>query len=89
MKTSQHQKIDGKILHHLVKPKSRTEIIFVEDLWMDEDGWFITVRHTNKKDGSVNRESCIIRKDVPTWLRSYEQDGWIEKPSDENPHITS
>jgi hypothetical protein len=81
MKSNQHQRIDGKVLHHLVKTKAKNEIIFVEDLWMDEDGWFITVRHINKKDNSINRESCIIRKDIPTWLTSYLQEGWTEKPT--------
>jgi hypothetical protein len=87
MKSNQHQRIDGKVLYHLIKTKAKTEIIFVEDLWMDEDGWFITVRHVNKKDNSINRESCIIRKDVPTWLDSYLRDGWYEKPTDKNLHI--
>ena len=74
MKSNQHQRIDGKILHHLKKPKARKEIIFVEDLWMDDEGWFITVRWI--KAGKIDHESCIILKDVPTWLDSYLRDGW-------------
>ena len=36
------------ILHHLRKPKAKCDIIFEEDLAMDEDGWFITVKHVQR-----------------------------------------
>ena len=66
------------ILHHLSKPKSRQDIVFEEDLAMDPDGWFIRVKHINKKDGSIASSSCIILKDIPQWLNTYIRDGYTE-----------
>ena len=66
------------ILHHLSKPKSRQDIVFEEDLAMDPDGWFIRVKHVNKKDGSTASSSCIILKDIEQWLSMYNKDGYIE-----------
>ena len=64
------------ILHHLSKPKSRQDIVFEEDLSMDPDGWFIRVKHVNKKDGSTASSSCIILKDVGQWMSTYIRDGY-------------
>lgn len=72
------------ILHHLRKPKAKCDIIFEEDLKMDEDGWFISVKHIQRKDGKVTRESCIILKNVETWLNSYLQDGYVDLTSESN-----
>jgi hypothetical protein len=66
------------ILYHLRKPKAKCDIIFEEDLEMDEDGWFITVKHVQKSDGKITRESCIILKNVDTWLSPYLRDGYVE-----------
>jgi len=66
------------ILHHLSKPKSRQDIVFEEDLAMDSDGWFIRVKHINKKDGSTASSSCIILKDMEQWLNTYIRDGYAE-----------
>ena len=67
---------DGKILYHLRKPKSKNEIIFVEDLGMADDGWFITVRHQNIKTKAIQRESCIVEKNMETWLSGYLHEGY-------------
>ena len=70
---------DGKILHILKKPKTRNNIIFVEDLGMDEDGWFITVRFVANKSGETIREHCIIEKNLKTWLDQYIRDGYVDE----------
>jgi len=69
---------DGKILYHLQKPKAKNEILFVEDIGMDEDGWFISVRHQNTKTKAIQREHCIILKNVDTWLEGYLRDGYVD-----------
>jgi hypothetical protein len=76
--TSNYKQKDGEILYRLEKPKSRSHIIFVEDLGMDEDGWFISVKWINTKTGEINRESCIIRKDIESWLNPLLRDGWVK-----------
>jgi hypothetical protein len=68
---------DGKILYHLRKPKAKNEIIFVEDIGMDEDGWFISVRHQNLKTKAIQREHCIILKNVDSWLSGYLHEGYV------------
>jgi hypothetical protein len=78
MKNSDYKQIDGKILHRLEKPKSRTHIIFVEDLGMDDEGWFISVKWIYTKTGEIKRESCIIRKSISDWLNPLLRDGWEE-----------
>lgn len=78
----EHKRIDGKILHHLTKPKARNEIIFVEDLAMDDEGWFITVRYQTVKNKEITHESCIIRKDLETWINGYLRDGYVDKLSE-------
>jgi hypothetical protein len=67
-------------LHHLQKSKGRYDIIFEEDLKMDPDGWFVTVKKINKKDGSIADESCIILKDVPQWVDSFIRSGYVLTP---------
>jgi hypothetical protein len=69
---------DGKILYHLQKPTAKNEILFIEDIRMDEDGWFISVRHQNIKTKAIQREHCIILKNVDTWLKGYLQDGYVD-----------
>ena len=68
---------DGKILYHLRKPKAKNEIIFVEDIGMDSDGWFISVRHQNIKTKAIQREHCIIKKNVDSWLSGYLNEGYV------------
>ena len=79
MRNNDYTQIDGKILHHI--KKGRREIIFVEDLGMADDGWFITVRHTNKKKPDYLHESCICEKNMQTWLEGYLHEGYA--------HVTS
>lgn len=69
---------DGKLLHHLQKPKAKNEILFIEDIGMDSDGWFISVRHQNIKTKAIQREHCIILKNVDSWLKGYLQDGYVD-----------
>ena len=66
--------MDGKILYHLKKEKSKKEILFVENLSMDKTGWFISVRIL--KSGKFDKEHCIIKKDIPVWVDSYIRLGW-------------
>lgn len=67
---------EPKVLYHLEKPRSRYKIIFVEDLAMDPDGWFIDVQYRWKKDDKIERSSCIILKDVKAHLSPLLREGW-------------
>ena len=78
MKNLTYKQKDGKVLYHLKKPKAKNEIIFVEDIGMDGDGWFISVRHQNQKTKEISREHCIIQKNVQTWLVGYLRDGYVD-----------
>lgn len=72
------------ILHHLRKPKAKCDIIFEEDLKMDEDGWFITVKHVQRNNGKITRESCIILKNVSAWLDPYLREGYVDLTTESN-----
>lgn len=69
---------EGKILYHLQKPKSRTEIVVFEDLKLDEDGWFLKVRSQKVKTGEITNEMCIIRKDIEILIDRYLRDGYVD-----------
>ena len=64
------------ILYRLSKPRARTFIIIEEDLEMDDEGWFIAIKHYNIKDDLLNYESCITKNDIQTRLRSLQNTGW-------------
>jgi hypothetical protein len=53
---------------------------------MDPDGWFLEVMYIEKKTNKMAHKHCIILKDLPTWIRSIENDGWSqsELPKTEN-----
>jgi hypothetical protein len=72
------------ILHHLRKPKAKCDIIFEEDLEMDDDGWFITVKHVQRNNGKITRESCIILKNVSAWLDPYLREGYVDLTTETN-----
>jgi hypothetical protein len=43
----------------------------------DEDEWFILVQTVWKKNNKLERQSMIIRKDIPNWLSYLENyEGW-------------
>jgi hypothetical protein len=64
------------MLYALEKKKSHHRIEIVEDLQMDEDGWFLEVRWIKKKTDKIEKTSCIIRKDLEDWLSGFKSDGW-------------
>lgn len=66
------------ILHHFRKPRAKYDVIFEEDLDMDEDGWFIRVKRVQKTNGKYAYESCIIRKDIPDWVSPLIRDGYTD-----------
>lgn len=68
------KRIDGELLCRLVK--GRNQIDIVEDLGMDEDGWFLTVKRIKTKTGELKSESCIIRKNAQVWIDSYLREGY-------------
>jgi hypothetical protein len=65
------------ILHKFKHPKKKADVIFEEDLEMDEDGWFISIKYV-QKNGSLKREHCIIRKDVEQFVSMLIRDGYEE-----------
>jgi len=67
---------------HLEKHRSKTRKEIVTD---PEEDWFLYVRTIEKSSGNIKHSSMIIRKDLPTWLRSLEGDGWIIKDHEEIP----
>jgi hypothetical protein len=65
-----------KILHILEKKRSKYYMKFVIDP-TDEDEWFILVQTVWKKNNKLERQSMIIRKDIPNWLSYLENyEGW-------------
>ena len=61
----------------LIKPRARTYILFEVDLYMDEDGWFIKESTIERKTNKTKYTACLIRKDIPHILKSYQNRGWI------------
>jgi hypothetical protein len=57
----------------LEKLKSRQRIEVISDV---SDNWLIDITWIEKKTGKIIRSSCIIRKDLETWMRSLQKDGW-------------
>jgi hypothetical protein len=63
---------------HFQKPRSKTRIEIVTD---PSEEWFLHVRTIEKSSGNVKHSSMIIRKDLPTWMRYIESNGWIKETS--------
>lgn len=59
----------------LEKPKSRQRIEVVPDA---NDDWFIDIKWVEKKSGKIARSSCIIRKDLESWISHLERQGWVK-----------
>ena len=62
-----------KTLHRLEKPKARNYCLFQESC---EDEWFVYVRRLDLKTNKETDCQMIIAKDIPTWLKSMEDNGW-------------
>jgi hypothetical protein len=75
MKTNTKEKY-GKVLYRLEKPKARNYCLFQES---QEDEWFIYVRKLDLKTNKETDSSMIIAKDVPQWLKGFEETGWVHK----------
>jgi hypothetical protein len=60
----------------LEKPRSRQRIEVIPD---SNDDWFIDIKWVEKKTEKIVRSSCIIRKDLETWIKSFERDGWVKQ----------
>jgi hypothetical protein len=78
--------MENKLIHIFNKPKARQRIEIRIDYEMDPDGWFLEVMYIEKKTNKMAHKHCIILKDLPTWIRSIENDGWSqsELPKTEN-----
>ena len=44
---------------------------------MDSDGWFFEIRYIEKKTNKTAHAHCVIKKDLESWLRSLQSEGWI------------
>jgi hypothetical protein len=61
----------------LTKPKARQIIEVSIDVTMDPDGWFYEIKYIEKKTNKTSRTHCVIKKDLESWLRSLQSEGWI------------
>lgn len=61
----------------LTKPKARQTIEVFVDKSMDDDGWFFEIRYIEKKTNKTAHAHCVIKKDLESWLRSLQSEGWI------------
>jgi hypothetical protein len=61
----------------LTKPKSRQTIEVFIDKSMDPDGWFYEIKYIEKKTNKTAHAHCVIKKDLESWLRSLQSEGWI------------
>jgi L-rhamnose mutarotase len=75
MKASTKEKY-GKVLYRLEKIKARNYCLFQES---SEDEWFIYVRKLDLKTHKETDCSMIIAKDIPQWMSSLENSGWVQK----------
>lgn len=59
------------------RPKARYRIEIYVDTKMDPDGWFMDIQYIEKKTGKIAHAHCVIKKDLDSWIRSLESEGWI------------
>ena len=64
-------------IYVLNKPKSRQKIEIYVDEKMDQDGWFFEIRYVEKKTNKTAHAHCVIKKDLESWVRSLQNEGWI------------
>lgn len=64
-------------IYVLTKPKARQTIEVFVDKSMDLDGWFFEIRYVEKKTNKKAHAHCVIKKDLESWLRSLQSEGWI------------
>jgi hypothetical protein len=68
-----------KTLYELEKKGLKTTILFDVNHEMDsDDDWFIDIKR-KYKNGRVDILSTIVKPDLDNRLRSYKNDGWLEK----------
>lgn len=70
--------MENKLTHLFNKPKARHRIEIWIDYEMDPDGWFIEIKYIEKKTDKLAHKHCVILKDLPNWIRSLTNEGWIE-----------
>lgn len=59
------------------KPKARQKIEIFIDKSMDSEGWFYEIQYIEKKTNKKSHSHCVIKKDIESWIRSLQNDGWI------------
>jgi hypothetical protein len=65
------------LTYSLNKPRSRQKIEIYVDEKMDPDGWFFEIRYVEKKTNKTAHAHCVIKKDLESWVRSLQNEGWI------------
>lgn len=69
-------------LYVLTKKRSPDIVEYIVD---EDDDWFIYVTTKSRKNGTIKKVSMIIRKDMSTWLKYAQNQGWeIKKMYEEN-----
>jgi len=68
-------------LFKLKKKYAKTQIVFIENLDMDKDGWFIDINSVDK-NGKIKNCITIIRSDIESRLNGYVRDGWVKIKDD-------
>lgn len=54
---------------------------------MDPGGYFLDIRHVEKKSGKVTKHSTIIQKDLHLWTGHLLRDGWIDESTENKTYI--
>ena len=63
----------------LKRPRAFNHIVIdVDDeMNMDDDDWFISVKYIKTKTGVMASQSCIVRKDLNGWLTSLKRQKYV------------
>ena len=62
-----------KILHRLEKPRAKNYCLFRESC---DDEWFVYVVKLDLKTHKETDCQMIIAKDIPTWIKFMNDNGW-------------
>lgn len=74
-------------IHIFTKLKSRKRIEIHINWMMDPGGYFLDIRHVEKKSGKVTKHSTIIQKDLHLWTGHLLRDGWIDESTENKTYI--
>jgi hypothetical protein len=65
--------VTGRVIYRLKKKRSRTYHIVTED---PESAWFIYFYYLDTKTDAVKHRYIFIAKDITTYIRYLQRNGW-------------